>query len=118
MHKSWVKAIGVMLTLSALPTYAQDADTVADVRCLVVGLKMMQLSDASMQKAGYISFMYYVGRLDGRTPSLDIEQSIIKELDHMTAPEFSAEAVRCGGGLTKKGEQLQRIGKDLADHGR
>ncbi len=61
--------------------------------------------------------LYYVGRIDGRQPKLDIEVLLAKELVKMSAPDFGREASRCEGHLTEKGKELAKIGEDLVELG-
>ena len=61
--------------------------------------------------------MYYIGRLDGRVPKLDIEELMIKEISTMTTSDYGSEAKRCGASLTDKGQEITRIGKDMVERG-
>lgn len=61
--------------------------------------------------------LYYLGRLDGRDPKLDVEKLIIEQVKTMTNADYSSEAVRCGNSLTTKGQQITRIGRDLIKRG-
>jgi hypothetical protein len=51
---------------------AQDADTTADVRCLIVGTVVID-RDPSKQAAAMMLAMYYIGRIEGRAPTADLE---------------------------------------------
>jgi hypothetical protein len=97
---------------------AEEASVRADVRCVVVSLRIMELQDPTLQKAGYMSSLYFFGRLDGASPSLDLEEQIMKELTIMTPDDYKTEAVRCGGELTARGQAMQKIGANLIDRGK
>jgi hypothetical protein len=60
---------------------------------------------------------YYIGRLDGRAPKLDIEGLMAQEIRRMTPADYDSEAKRCGNGLAEKGREITEIGKRLAEHG-
>jgi hypothetical protein len=106
------------LTLSAAQARAQDAETTADVRCVIVGIRLYQQPGTSEQSAGAMLSMYYLGRLDGRVPKLDLEEALIKEAGIMADSDYGAEAKRCGASLTDKGQEMVRIGKDIVERGK
>ncbi len=106
--------IGFALIL-ALPLFsqAQDAETAADVRCVVVGIQMSRSLDATQQASGTMVVMYYLGRLDRVFPGPNLEGLIVNAASQMSTAEFQTEATRCGKLLIEKGQLLQRIGSDL-----
>ncbi len=105
------------LTLCPAQAPAQDAETIADVRCVIVGMKFAGMADPTQRSAGMMLSMYYIGRLDGRVPKLDIEALMIKEISTMTTTDYGFEAKRCGASLTDKGQEITRIGKDIVERG-
>jgi hypothetical protein len=108
--------LAAMLMFVPLQVRAQDADTTGDIRCVVVALRISTMPAAPQQSAVMLA-LYYIGRLDGRAPKLDLEDLIIKELGKMTAADYASEAQRCGGSLTEKGQQITKIGQDLIQRG-
>jgi len=115
---SWGSLLGGILVL--LPAYAQapQGETIEDVRCVIVGMKMGSTGNSTQQSAGMMTALYYIGRLDGREPKLDIEVLLAKELVKMTPADFSREATRCGSHLTEKGKEITKIGEDMTELGR
>jgi len=101
------------LTVSSMQTKAQDATTVADVRCVVIGLQIYDSSDAARQASGIWLSLYYLGRLHGRIPQLDIENLVVQEANKMTPTESASEAKRCGASLSAIAAEVTRIGKDI-----
>ena len=101
------------LTLVPLHAMAQDADTVADVRCVAVGIRSAELPDSRQKSTGLLMALYFIGRLDGRDPKLDLETLLSEQLSKMTAADFTAEAARCGSSLASKGAQITHVGQDL-----
>ena len=97
---------------------AEDADSIADVRCVVVGMRFAEMTDPGLQSSGRMLALYYIGRLDGRTPKLDIEKLMVQEITRMSDVDYSTEGQRCGSSLTEKGKEITRIGKDMIERGR
>jgi hypothetical protein len=101
------------LTLVPLHAMAQDAATVADLRCVAVGIRSAELPDSRQKSTGLLMALYFIGRLDGRDPKLDLEALLSEQLSKMTAADFTAEAARCGSSLASKGAQITHVGQDL-----
>lgn len=93
---------------------SSDLAIVADADCVVTGLRMVQMSTPQQQSSGLMLAIYYLGRLDGRASGVEIDALIENDAEKMTAAEFRANAVRCGKALTLKGQEIQKIGIDLA----
>lgn len=115
MQNRRLSVLAGILMSSPLQASAQDVETIADVRCLVVGFKLAENVDAALRSAGMMLSIYYIGRLDGRVPSLDIEDLLIKEVTTMTPTDYGSEAKRCGASLADKGQEITRIGKDMIE---
>jgi hypothetical protein len=96
---------------------AADRQAVADVRCVVVGLRMIEMTAPQQRAAGMMIALYYLGRLDGEGQETALEPLIETEAKKMTEPEFRANAVRCGKAFTLKGQEMQKIGADLTREG-
>jgi hypothetical protein len=108
--------IGFVLILALSPfflAHAQDAETAADVRCVVVGIQMSRSLDATQQTSGPMVVMYYLGRLDRVVPGPNLEDLIANAASQMSTVEFQTDAARCGKLLIEKGQLLQRIGSNL-----
>jgi hypothetical protein len=106
-------ALLVMATPSPV-VLAQTPDTTSDVRCVAVGLRFAELPDSPQKSTGLLMALYYIGRLDGRDPNLDLKVLLAAQLAKMTAADFSQEGVRCGSILSSKGAELTHTGQDLA----
>jgi hypothetical protein len=114
----WMSALAGLCVL--LPVYAQapQDETVADMRCIVVGMKIGGSGNSTQQAAALMSVLYYIGRIDGREPALDLEVMLAKEFIKMTPADFSREAARCGNHLTEKGKEITKMGEDMTELGR
>jgi hypothetical protein len=94
---------------------AADRQTIADVQCIVVAMKMGAASGSAQQVTATMITLYYLGRLDERIPGMDIEGLIVKEAAKMSRADLRSEAARCGRALTEKGLEIQRIGNRLGE---
>lgn len=115
--RKWVAAITVgvaILVSSGEGARASDEQSLSDVRCVVVGLRMIQANDEQQSAAGMMLAAYYLGRLDGRSRDGDSERLIKSEAQKMTLAEFRFNATRCGKALEVKGKQIQRAGTYLS----
>lgn len=92
---------------------AADRETLADVRCVLVAMRMVATETPEQRTAGMMVAMYYLGRLDGHAPGANIERLIKEEVWKSTSAELKSDAVRCGQGLQRKGHELQKIGAEL-----
>jgi hypothetical protein len=105
--------LAMAFALTSMRTEAQETVTIEDVRCVVIGMRLSGGSNAADETRGIWMTLYYLGRLDGRVPKLDIENLLIQESKKMTASDYASAMKRCGAGLVGKGEQITKIGKDL-----
>lgn len=96
------------------PAHGSDRQTGADVRCVVVGMRMIEMATTQQRGAGMMLAVYYFGRLDGYTSRTDIDSLIEREARKMTVAEFRANATRCGKALTAKGQEIAKIGENLS----
>jgi hypothetical protein len=111
--KHWLPLLMVALSAAPLEVMAQDADTIADVRCVAVGIRAAELPDSRQKSTGLLMALYFIGRLDGRDPKLDLEALLATQLAKMSAADFTTEATRCGTSLATKGAQITQVGQDL-----
>jgi hypothetical protein len=115
---NWMSVLAGLCVL--LPVYAQapQGETVDDMRCVIVGMKIGGSGSSTQQSAAMMTILYYIGRIDGRQPALDIEVMLAKEFIKMTPADFSRDATRCGSHLTEKGKQITKMGEDMTELGR
>ena len=97
---------------------AQGADaTAADIRCLITSLSLGNSNNDTIKTAGFLASLYYLGRLDGATPNLDLEARMIAEIDKMTPEQLRSEAARCGGAMQTRASAFSDIGNHLLERG-
>jgi hypothetical protein len=107
-------ALSVVLTTSAA---AEDAETTNDLRCLVVASQMSASDNPSLKASALPAWLYYLGRLDGHNPKLDLEKSLIAELSKMTPQQLQAAAASCGNALAARGQVVTTMADDLVQRG-
>jgi hypothetical protein len=111
--------LGSMLGLFAVRAIAQDAATIADVRCVVVGMQIAGAAASPQQSSGVFITLYYMGRLDGRGVKKGVEEQLIaEEASNMTNADYASETKRCEAGLAETGQQITKIGNDLIERGK
>jgi hypothetical protein len=107
------------LALAALagPAFAAPADTAAasrDLRCALVMAAMgAQATTPEMKQGAVGGVSYYLGRLQGREPDIDLPARITVEARMMQAADLGAAAQRCGEELKAFGVESQRVGAAL-----
>jgi hypothetical protein len=113
MLHSFRVALGAACALMATTAGAMADATTDDARCLVVYMRIGASDVPQTQLAGMLGTLYYMGKLDGRTPGLDIENTVLAELPKMTADVFRTEAGRCGKEMQARGAAESAMGQDL-----
>jgi len=118
--------IGVALALSmpalaASPTAFSEQDR-ADINCLVAVSVMIgkaaQNGSSSTDQAYLGSVLtYFVGKLNGRHPTLRMVEILTPDLFKKQTSELPSETRRCGLEATRMGEDLQAAGKKLTATG-
>ncbi|HEV2531602.1 hypothetical protein [Phenylobacterium sp.] len=87
---------------------AQDASR-SDMRCVVAFSRLLQ-TPAYKDAAGAGMF-YYIGRLDGREPGLDLAAAMRREIANMATADYTTEAQRCGAELKARNEAVKAAGE-------
>jgi hypothetical protein len=91
-----------------------DARTKADIRCIAA---MAAAGAASKDEQGKeiarLGVLYYMGRLDGRTPGISMETVAPAEMRAMPLAEIQAATAGCVAQLQKRGATLDAIGAAL-----
>jgi hypothetical protein len=106
----FVSAIFLSADLGGAAEFNPASDkTIEDVQCVVVGARL----SGSQPQAGAMLLIYYLGRIDGRSPDADLEALVGQEAKKMTASDFSSWTRRCGAEFSARGEQITKIGKSL-----
>lgn len=106
----------MLLTTGASAQNLGD-ETVGDLRCMVVAMRMSESENPVMRASGSSAMMYFLGRLDGHAPNANLEQGLADAVTTMTAEDFAAEGRRCGQIMIDRGKALTAAGEGLIRRG-
>ena len=113
----WRRIVLILAASLALPAALARADepkeTADDVRCLVVAFTLSQSQDANAKQIGGAASAYYLGKLDGRTPGLDLEAQLREAIPKVTPDIFMAQLQECGAPLKTRFDEVKTIGDRL-----
>lgn len=99
------------LSAAAVAAPSDDAD---DVRCLIVAAELGDSKDKELEQAGSIMTMYYLGKLDGRSPGTDLEALVARQASAMGEEEKERLLIACSAQLELRGKQLEAVGERLS----
>jgi hypothetical protein len=106
-------ALTVLLACcAASPAPDSSEMTAADVRCLIISLAAQAASDSPKKEDYARSAVYFIGRLDGRSETLNLEDAVVAELRKIgrgNTDNIVTEATRCGDLLISRAEVLGKI---------
>jgi hypothetical protein len=97
-----------LAVIAAPEARAQDtaAANARDVRCVVAGIVASASPDATIKESGKAVLIYYLGRIDGRTPGFDIDKAMKEEGPRMSLNDLVQLGKSCGEALTTRGKAL------------
>lgn len=101
--------------LAPAAAHAADAATTNDIRCIVVAGAMASSGAKEAEAAGMMTMIYYLGKLDGRTPNLNLEDSVVDQFMDLSPDQIRADAKRCGDELKTRGAALSIIGRHIQE---
>jgi len=113
--KLFVALVGLLP--AAMRCNAEEVSVIPDIRCVVVGLRLSESRNATQQNSGMMLMLYYMGRLDGESPTAEVEDLLVQEVGKMSAVDLDKEARRCGAVLERKGNQITKIGENMIKRG-
>jgi len=108
--------VAPVLLIGAAPPH--DAATKGDLRCFIALTVLADNDDPEIKQAASAGTLYFLGRLDGRTPALDIEAAVAAETTVMTDAAIRSLLKSCGDTLTRRGDYLIATGKALEKRGK
>jgi hypothetical protein len=113
-----IRLCTLLIFTALFPTaHADEAPPPADIRCLMVGMRLSSFSDAAQRTGGNMLAIYYFGRLE-KFSAQQLEDAILKESLTIRSEDFQAESSRCGKILMEKGQVITKIGDDLVRRGK
>lgn len=105
-RRGLVLALAAALALPAT-AHAETAETTADLRCVAVAFAMT--SDPKFSSIGMMVALYYLGRLDGRDPDLDLAKKFSDPDALMAGMSVQEAAKSCGEKMSLRGRELKDI---------
>ena len=110
--------LAVAAGLGALPAAAapEDPKTTVDIRCVIVGGALAQSSDADLQSLGRASLFYFLGRIQGRGDTENIDARIVDVASKMTADDLKTQSQTCGAMFTAATQNLQDLSNAFKEH--
>lgn len=112
----WMMMRTLLLTVMLLCFVpSANADSVAasnaeDAQCIILGARLLRSENPQYRKSGRMLVVYFLGRINGRTPHADLAAMIEKEATRMTEAAFKGAMSRCGAELSAGGAELAQIG--------
>ena len=108
-----VAALGVLAPAAA---QAEDPKTTFDIRCVIVGGALAQSTDPDLQSLGRASLFYFLGRIQGRGDTENIDARIVDVASKMTADDLKAQSQTCGAMFTAATQNLQDLSNSFKEH--
>jgi hypothetical protein len=108
-----VRSYVMVLAFCSAPGLALAPDSSDDIRCLIAAVSLIQSPNNIVRAAGASSALYFLGRLDGRDPGLDLEKIILAEAKKMDSATLRSESERCGRSISTRGRMISEMGQAL-----
>lgn len=108
--------VGAMALASGAQAQATKPQDMADLKCLALTAYLGgQMSEGDERRAGLAAgVMYYLGRLEGRTPGVEWLGRLAEYLETAEVADLQGEAQRCGEELKERGAALTTWGSRMA----
>ena len=81
---------------------------------MIVGAQLSASQNPQQRVPGQMILMYYLGRIDGRSPHADLRRLIKNQTQHMSAADLKSAAGRCDKEFSARGDAVVQIGRSLA----
>ena len=105
--------LSAALLLAPACAFAADLDE-ADVTCVFVGMRMSQSPDAATRAVSVGTIMYFMGKLDGRSPKYDLLPHLTEVQSRMSQDLLITEAKRCEDEISVRGNTINAAGRSLS----
>jgi len=110
-------ALVLAASFFALAAGAAQAETPAassDLRCFVVLSMVSDNGDPKMNATIMLGRLYFLGRLDGSAPGMDLKTRFRDVATKMTPADAKAELARCGPVLRARAGVLDDVSRGLS----
>ncbi len=113
--------IGLVATFACVGVAsAQPSEVEKTIRCIAASVAVINEAGVDPTNktqpapvAALTSFHYYLGRLDGMNPPVNIADELAKQLTTMSRRDRGFEQIRCGAWLMERGQAIFTAGKEL-----
>lgn len=114
MTVKWIAALAATAMFWPVMAHADDTDNDADLKCMILGVELAASPDPQLQGPGQLTALYFMGRLNGRAPSQDLQAKIIAQAKAMSPGDISTAAQACSTTLAAAGKSLADISQAMA----
>jgi hypothetical protein len=110
--RSLIRSVAALTLFSASPTFAQTtADPmIEDLKCIAVVSVAGEDGKGDVKEGIASLFTYFVGRMHGRDPSVDVAQLFRDNVAMLDVLDIKAEAPRCLAEMDKATKAISAIG--------
>jgi hypothetical protein len=96
------------------PVLAQEADTATELRCVLLSGRLAGAKEPQTRQAGMMMAYYFIGRLDKKFTSADLQKKLLAESQALDEEKMKAAFKVCGEQLSSRGAFLEDLGKKLS----
>ena len=108
-------ALALMLASISVTAGATVAeDNARDMRCLILATHLSTSDKAEQKTAGQMASQYYLGRIDGRSPDVNLETLLREQANNIKPDERQSILTACGQEIMARSKQVQEIGQRVA----
>lgn len=90
--------------------------TTLDMRCIVVAGALLGADDEQLKSVGRASLFYYLGRLQGRGDTANMDARVVGEAAKMTSDDIKEQSKTCGAQFTEATQALQSLSDAFQKH--
>jgi hypothetical protein len=117
MIRSATCAALVLALTAVAPARAEAPETTTDLKCLAFAFNLSSDADQAKASVGTMAALYFLGRIDGREPGLNLEKRLVQPDLQIKPGEVAGLGVKCGGMLQARGRELTTMAERLKPAG-
>lgn len=91
-----------------------DEANFTDAQCLLAMGRIAASDHPATRSAALTAVQYFLGRIDGRSPAVDLAALLKKAAETMKPEDLQPTLQRCGPLFQQRGQALEAIGQSLA----
>lgn len=113
LSRGAIAALMLIMAIPAAHASPGDAANAQDAQCVVIGARISASPDQQQRASGQLLTVYFLGRIEGRSPGINLEKLIELQATAMTRDDERRALQRCGKEFASQGTELVRIGRML-----